>query len=191
MAEVAVTVAHNTACLINSKGDMKMRFCPNCGSELKEELFDKKVLKKCSCGFIDWDNWVNVSTVVVCYTNNNEFIMVRLKGIEKGKITFPGGYRDLGETLEEAAKREFFEETGCEIDNLKLFKVYNRDDIRLIWVVFTANLCGGQFIENSETEEVLLFSHSNLPNMQDLRGELTKKLLRDVIMDKSTNTDIL
>jgi 8-oxo-dGTP pyrophosphatase MutT (NUDIX family) len=166
---------------------MGMRFCPNCGSELKEVLLDKKVIKECSCGFIDWDNWVNVSTVVVCYTNNNEFIMVRLKGNEKGKITFPGGYRDLGETLEEAAKREFFEETGCEIDNLKLFKVYNRDDIRLIWVVFTANLCGGQFIENSETEAILLFSFNNLPNIQDLRGELTKKLLNDVIMDKSTN----
>lgn len=158
-----------------------MKFCPDCGFELKEELIDKKPIKKCQCGFTDWDNWVNVSTVVVCYNQKNEFIMVRLKGREKDKITFPGGYRDLGETLEEAAKREFFEETGYEIDNLRIFKVYNRDDIRLIWIVFTANLSSGQFVENTETEEVLLFSRNNLPNFQDLRGELTKKLLADIL----------
>jgi len=167
-----------------------MRFCPDCGLELKEELNYEKAIKKCQCGYTDWDNWVNVSTVVVCYNLKNEFMMVRLKGREKDKITFPGGYRDLGETLEEAAKREFFEETGYEIDNLKLFKVYNRDDIRLIWIVFTANLCGGQFIENSETEEVLLYSRNNLPNIEDLRGELTKKLLNDILLDKNNNDNM-
>lgn len=162
-----------------------MKFCPDCGLELKEHLVDKKVMKKCQCGFIDWDNWVNVSTVVVCYNTKNEFVMVSLKGKENGKITFPGGYRDLGETLEVAAKREFFEETGYQIDNLKLFKVYTRDDIRLIWIVFIANLCSGEFVENSETKEILLFSSNNLPMDEDLRGELTKKLLHDLLLDKS------
>jgi 8-oxo-dGTP pyrophosphatase MutT (NUDIX family) len=157
-----------------------MRFCPDCGLELKEQLADKRIVKKCECGFTDWGNWVNVSTVVVCYNAEDEFIMVRLKGKEKGKITFPGGYRDLGETLETAAKREFFEETGYQIDNLKLFQVYTRDDIRLIWIVFTASLCSGQFIENSETEEILFFSRNNLPVNEDLRGDLTKNLLRDL-----------
>lgn len=161
-----------------------MRFCPDCGLELKEQLIDKKVVKRCQCGFIDWDNWVNISTVVVCYNSNNEFVMVKLKGNEIGKVTFPGGYRNLGETLETSAKREFFEETGYEIDSLKLFKVYTRDDIRLVWIVFTANLCSGQFIENSETEEILFFSPSNLPADEDLRGELTKKLLYDVLSEK-------
>lgn len=164
-----------------------MKFCPDCGLKLKGQLENKKSIKKCKCGFVDWDNWVNVSTVVVCYNTENEFVMVRLKGKEEGKITFPGGYRDLGETLEEAAKREFFEETGYHIDNLRLFKVYTRDDIKLIWVVFTANLCSGQFMENSETKEMLLFSLKDIPRDEDLRGELTKKLLNDLLLDKSHN----
>lgn len=71
-----------------------MKFCPDCGLLLKEELLDNKIIKICQCGFINWDNWVNVSTVVVCYNKKNEFIMVRLKGEEKGRVTFPGGYRD-------------------------------------------------------------------------------------------------
>ncbi|WP_017415243.1 NUDIX hydrolase [Clostridium tunisiense] len=108
-----------------------MKFCPDCGALLKEHLEDKQVIKKCNCGFTDWDNWVNVAVVVACYNSKKEFVMVRLKGNEKGKVTFPGGYRDLGETLEDAAKREFFEETGYAIDNLNLFKVYTRDDLGL------------------------------------------------------------
>lgn len=159
-----------------------MKFCPDCGSLLKEHLENKQVVKKCNCGFIDWDNWVNVAVVVTCYNSKNEFVMVRLKGNENGKVTFPGGYRDLGETLEEAAKREFFEETGYAIDNLSLFKVYTRDDLRLVWVVFTAQLGCGEFIENSETDEMLLFSKQNLPRIEDLRGELTSKLLQDLLV---------
>ncbi len=162
-----------------------MKFCPDCGALLKEHLEAKQVIKKCNCGFIDWDNWVNVATVVVCYNSNNEFVMVRLKSNEKGKITFPGGYRDLGETLEEAAKRELFEETGYAIDKLNLFKVYTRDDLRLVWVVFTAQLGSGEFIENSETDEVLFFSKENLPRIEDLRGELTAKLLQDLLAYKN------
>lgn len=162
-----------------------MKFCPDCGLELKEQFVDEKIVKVCQCGFTDWDNWVNISTVVVCYNSNNEFVMVKLKGKEKGKVTFPGGYRNLGETLETSARREFFEETGHEIDNLKLFKVYTRDDIRLVWIVFTASLSSGQFMENSETEEILFVSPNNLPANEELRGELTKKLLNDVLLDKS------
>lgn len=158
-----------------------MKFCPDCGSLLKEHLENKQVIRKCNCGFIDWDNWVNIATVVACYNSKNQFVMVRLKGNEKGKVTFPGGYRDLGETLEEAAKREFFEETGYVIDNLNLFKFYTRDDLRLVWVVFTAQLGSGEFIVNSETDEMLFFSKENLPRIEDLRGELTAKLLQDLL----------
>ena len=93
-----------------------MNYCPNCGNVLIKTTIDETLVNKCKkCNFIDWDNWVNISWVVVAYNKNDEFLMVILKGKEEGKITFPGGYRNLGETLEEAAKREFYEETGMVI----------------------------------------------------------------------------
>ncbi len=158
-----------------------MKYCPECGKNLMEEIINKKIIKKCDCGFIDWDNWVNISAVVVAYNSNNEFLMVKLKGKEKGKLTFPGGYRDLYETIEEAAIRECFEETGYIINDLSLFKIYTRDDIRLVWIVYKAKITGGNFIENSETESIAFYSKNNLPKIENLRGDLTSRLLHDII----------
>ena len=115
-----------------------MNYCPTCGTKLIDIAIDDNLIKKCNnCEFIDWNNWVYVSCVVVAYTKSDEFLMVKLKGKEEGKVTFPGGYRNIGETLEEAAKREFFEETGMILEEVKIRNTYVKDSIRLVWVVFT------------------------------------------------------
>jgi 8-oxo-dGTP pyrophosphatase MutT (NUDIX family) len=51
-------------------------------------------------------------------TENHKFAMVRNhRGINKGCINFPGGKKEPGETMEECACRETFEETGLTIKN--------------------------------------------------------------------------
>lgn len=46
----------------------------------------------------------------------------------KGESALPGGFVDIGETVEEAAKRELMEETGLQATSLKLVGVYSRPD---------------------------------------------------------------
>ncbi len=46
----------------------------------------------------------------------------------KGELALPGGFVDIGETVEEAAKRELIEETGLQATSLKLVGVYSRPD---------------------------------------------------------------
>ncbi len=158
-----------------------MNFCPYCASKLTSQSINNTIAKKCSsCGFIDWNNWVNISCVVVAYTNDNEITMVRLKGKEEGKITFPGGYREMGETLIQAAKREFFEETGMIVDNLELFKTYTKDEQRLIWIVYKGKVEKTNFIENNEVSEVIYIKNIKDIDISQLRGVLTKELLNDL-----------
>ena len=162
-----------------------MNYCPICGFKLEPKIIDKSQVMQCpSCQYIDWNNWVNVSCVVVAYNNENEFLMVKLKDKEEGKLTFPGGYRDLGETLEEAAKREFFEETGMKLDNLELYTTYTKDEQRLVWVVFKAMIDNFNFIENDEVSEVILIGKNDIINKHLLRGTLTEALFNTLISER-------
>lgn len=165
-----------------------MNYCPNCGSKLFDFIKKDINVKKCNaCDFIDWDNWTFVSCITVAYNKNNEFLMVELKGAEAGKLTFPGGYRELGETIEDAAKREFNEETGMKVKQLKLYKTYVKDSQRLIWIVFKGEIDDQKFIENDEVVGINYYNKQSPINDSQLRGELTKQLLRDIINDLSKN----
>lgn len=158
-----------------------MNFCPNCGSRLIDAIVDENQVKKCDqCHYIDWNNWVNISCVVVAYNQDNEFLMVILKGKEEGKITFPGGYRNLGETLEEAAKREFYEETGMLVDQLELFKIYTDDAQRLVWIVYKGKIEQLTFKENNEVSDVIFVNQDTEIEIEKLRGNLSKQLLLDL-----------
>jgi len=170
--------------IILDVGD-EMKYCPKCSKLLKEEKIDNQIVKTCSCGYLDYNNWVFIACVVCAFNENNEFLMVRLKGKEEGKVTFPGGFRNLNETLEDAAKREFYEETGYTIDEPKLFKVFTRDDLRLVWITYTAYIKDGEFKENDETSEVIFCSRNNLPKESEIRGNLTEQLINDILKMKT------
>lgn len=46
----------------------------------------------------------------------------------KGRYALPGGAVEIGETVEEACRREMMEEIGLPIENLRLIGVYSKPD---------------------------------------------------------------
>jgi len=160
-----------------------MQYCPECGKKLVHTIHvEGRDVKQCSCGYIDWDNWVNVSAVTISYNEKGEFLMVRMK--RTGKLTFPGGYRNIGETIEEAAKRECYEESGYVIDNLKVYDVYTLDRLRLVWIIFKGFVKSGSFMDNDEVSEALFISPEHPPKDEELRGSLSIRLLHEIIKNK-------
>ena len=124
---------------------------------------------------------MNVAAVVVAYNSNAEFAMVRMKNQQAGTLTFPQGFRELGETISQTAQREFLEETGHRVEDLKLYDIYISDPKRLIWIIYTGTLGKGSFTENEETSELLFYSKATPPAFDNLRGHLTKRLLQAII----------
>ncbi|MBJ8113096.1 NUDIX hydrolase [Bacillus cereus group sp. N6] len=66
---------------------------------------------------------LNLSGVAVAVFNEKEQILLQQR--RSGIWAVPGGFVELGESTEEAGRREVLEETGIEIGSLQLISVFS------------------------------------------------------------------
>ena len=96
-----------------------------------------------------------------------------------GRWTFPGGYVDLGESVEDAARRETREELEMEVELGGIVGVYSRASERTVLVVFRARALGtGR--ATAEASEVRAFAPGELP-WGELAFWSTEQALRDAL----------
>ncbi len=79
-----------------------------------------------------------------------------------GLWTFPGGFVDLGESVEDAARREAREELHIDIELGRIVGVYSRPDDRVVLIVYAATTCD-QPRTSEEATEVRAFAADELP----------------------------
>ena len=104
----------------------KFRFCPVCGSSRFVENNFKS--KRCeACGFTYYANPCSATAAFIRNSRGDLLVAVRGKEPAKGTLDLPGGFVDMGETVEQGMKREIKEETGLDVAELRyLFSIPNR-----------------------------------------------------------------
>lgn len=102
----------------------------------------------------------------VLIVKDDKFLLVNAKvGAPKGLWNNPGGHVDKGETYEECAKREAFEETGYTVDIGRLIGTYSweREGKRSIKRVYETRIVDGSLnLPKDEIEEARWFSKDDI-----------------------------
>ncbi|HBS44113.1 MAG TPA: ADP-ribose pyrophosphatase [Paenibacillus sp.] len=110
-----------------------------------------------------------------CVLLCNEQQILLQRRTDNGCWGLPGGSMELGETLEEVAKRELFEETGLQARGLELFDMFSGQDLYYkyptgdeVYNVVAAYLCtefdGALKEDGVEVQEVRFFNYGELPS---------------------------
>lgn len=157
-----------------------LRFCPKCGkSEWQETTSNMRICK--ICGYENYKN-PTVGAAGLVFDDNGRLLVVRrAKDPAKGTLDIPGGFCEVGEKVEDAVKREIFEETGIVVEPTEfLFDLpndyeYRGVDLYPLDFFFKCKLIDMSRIELDlkENSEILFISPSEL-NPDDF-GLLTNR----------------
>ena len=136
------------------------RFCPRCGQPA--EIAYPRSITCPHCGYGAYYNPKPVAAAIPV-TAAGEIILLR-RAFDPGKDlwTFPGGFVDLGESVQQAAHREVREELGIAIELGPLVGVYSRADSHVVLIVFGAR-AGDEPRTTEEASEVRAFRRIELP----------------------------
>jgi ADP-ribose pyrophosphatase YjhB (NUDIX family) len=92
--------------------------CPRCSAQQPAPPAGGAPFNCAACGFTLYFNAATAVAVFVRRADGRTLFIRRAKDPAKGKLAPPGGFVDIGETVEAAARREIREEVGIELNNL-------------------------------------------------------------------------
>ena len=153
------------------------KYCPRCGNTAHVDY--PRSITCPHCGYGAYYNPKPVAAAIPT-TADGRIILLR-RGFEPGKDlwTFPGGFVDLGETVEQAARREAREEIEADVELTRLVGVYSRPEERVVLIVFAASTTDTPHTTD-EAPEVNAFAPQAIP-WDELAFWSTTNALRDFL----------
>jgi 8-oxo-dGTP pyrophosphatase MutT (NUDIX family) len=118
---------------------------------------------------------LRIGSCAVIFDDRREKVLLT-KRADNGLWCLPGGKMEPGESVEECCRREVVEETGLEVELLRLIAVYsNRDQlvvykdgakVQFVILSFEAQIAGGMLGLSNETTDAGFFSFAEMEMME-------------------------
>lgn len=161
-----------------------MNYCSGCGAPVTKKVPEGDNLPRFVCDTCQAIHYHNPKIVAGCIPEWNGDILLCRRAIEPklGLWTFPAGFMEIGESIEQAAARETLEEAQAQVERISLFAVLSLPHIGQAYLVFRGPMSSPNFGVGEESLEVQLFSLNTIP-WDQIAFPVVKDVLRRYVDD--------
>lgn len=119
-------------------------------------------------------------------TKNNKFLMIRhQRGINKGYVNFPGGKKEVNESMDDCVVRETLEETGLLIKNPKKIGYVEFPSMNFYVHIYKSTEFEGNIIENKDEVYAFWVDKDKIP-LDEMR-QADRNFMPDILAGKYVN----
>ncbi|OGO28441.1 MAG: hypothetical protein A2Z16_09340 [Chloroflexi bacterium RBG_16_54_18] len=144
----------------------EINFCPRCGTKLiQAEKFGNL---RPVCPACDWIYFADpkVAAAALIEKDGKILLVRRANDPMRGLWTLPAGFIDAGEDPIDAVVRECLEETGYQVQIIRLVDVlFGQEHPRgaHILIVYEAEIVSGEAVAGDDVDQIGFFSRQGLP----------------------------
>ena len=144
-----------------------MKYCCQCAAELSKSVLPGDTHERMLCPLCGHVAYENPKILVACFATWGDKVvwMKRATDPQKGFWSIPSGFMEKGETPEQAAARELWEETGARINpqDMELYLMGSLPFISEVYLAFRGPLTSPELVKGEESLDVGLFSLEDAP----------------------------
>lgn len=162
-----------------------MNYCSDCGQTISLLVPKGDDRERHCCGNCGSIHYFNPRIIVGCLPIWEDKILLCKRGIEPrlGYWTLPAGFMELGETTEQGAIRETWEESRAEVDIERLHGIYNIPHIDQVYFIYLAKMRSPHFEVTPESSKIELLGIEDIP-WDNLAFRVMNEALQHYIEDK-------
>jgi len=161
-------------------------YCPSCGGETRQQVPEGDNRERAVCCDCETIHYQNPKIVAGALPVWEDKVLLCKRAIEPryGSWTLPAGFMENGESVEQGAQRETWEEAEAQIEQLRLYTVLSIPRISQVYMIFRAQLQGEQaFGVGSESLETALFTEQQIP-WDEIAFPMIERSLRYYFADR-------
>ena len=166
-----------------------MNYCSACGKPVIQKVPPGDNLPRFVCDTCQAIHYHNPKIVAGCIPEWEDQILLCRRAIEPrlGLWTYPAGFMELGEGIEQAAMRETLEEAQAKVTITQLHSVLSLPRIGQVYMTFIGRLQAKQFSAGFESLDVQLFPLHAIP-WEEIAFPVVEAALRHYVEDVARGT---
>ena len=168
----------------------RMNFCSHCGQPVEFRIPPGDHLPRYVCPACGTIHYQNPRIIAGCLPDHEGRILMCRRAIEPrlGYWTFPSGFMENGETIQQAAARESLEEAQAHVLIGSLLAVVHVIEAQQVHIFFRATLPKPEFGVSAESLEVGLYAEKEIP-WDDIAFPSTEFALRKYFSDRAAGRE--